>query len=96
MQQVMNWPLRAAVGVGIGSVSEERQRGETTPGQAGPSGGDLVGLGLVIAGAFVLPLLLGIGVDALVHSGPIATVIGLFVGIGAAAYTAVVRFRSFL
>jgi F0F1-type ATP synthase assembly protein I len=45
--------------------------------------------------ALIVPLFLGVGVDLLLHTSPIAVLIGLLVGIGAACYVAVVQFRRF-
>jgi hypothetical protein len=47
----------------------------------GPSGADLAGLGLLLAAAFVVPLVVGSAVDGLLHRGPVFLLIGLFVGI---------------
>jgi F0F1-type ATP synthase assembly protein I len=49
-----------------------------------------------LASSLVLPLLLGIGADALLHSSPIGVVIGLFAGIVAAIALAVAQFKRFL
>ncbi|MBV9100290.1 MAG: hypothetical protein JO198_04515 [Candidatus Dormibacteraeota bacterium] len=46
--------------------------------------------------ALVLPALAGVGLDALLHSSPVGFVIGLAVGITAAAATVVSQFRRFL
>ena len=42
------------------------------------------------------PLLAGIGVDALAHTGPVFLLIGLALGIVLAAVTAFVRFKQLL
>ena len=59
-----------------------------TPGGRGPSGADLAGVGAAIAGAFVIPLVLGIVLDRALHSGPILTLVGLSLGIAAAGQNA--------
>ena len=50
----------------------------------------------MLASALVVPLLIGVGVDALFHSSPIGAVIGLFVGIAASIAVAVGQFRRYL
>jgi F0F1-type ATP synthase assembly protein I len=53
-------------------------------------------MGTSIAVALIVPLLLGVGVDALLHTTPLGVLIGLLVGIAASCYTAYSRFRPFL
>ncbi len=62
----------------------------------GPSRGDLAGLGAMLAGAVVIPMLVGLGVDRLAHSGPVFFLIGLAVGIAAAIFAGYSRFKRFL
>ena len=52
--------------------------------------------GAAIAVALIVPLLLGAGVHALLHTSPIGVLIGLLVGIAASCYTAYSRFRPYL
>jgi F0F1-type ATP synthase assembly protein I len=61
-----------------------------------PSGGELAGLGISIAVAFLVPLLLGVVFDALLHTSPFGVLIGLLVGITASCYTAVARLRPYV
>jgi F0F1-type ATP synthase assembly protein I len=61
-----------------------------------PSGGDYLSLGATLAGAFLVPLVAGIGVDAVARTGPLFLMIGLGLGILGAAATAYVRFKRFL
>jgi F0F1-type ATP synthase assembly protein I len=61
-----------------------------------PSSGDYLSLGGALAGAFLVPLLAGIGVDAAARTGPLFLMIGLGLGILGAAATAYVRFKRFL
>jgi F0F1-type ATP synthase assembly protein I len=61
-----------------------------------PTRGDYAGLGAGLAGAFLVPLLAGIAVDAAAHTGPVFLFIGLGLGIVLAAVTAFVRFKQFL
>jgi F0F1-type ATP synthase assembly protein I len=53
-------------------------------------------MGLSIAVALIVPLLLGVAVDALLHSSPIGVLIGLLVGITASCYTAFAQFRRYV
>lgn len=49
-----------------------------------PSGLELAGLGLYLAVAVLVPLLLGLGADALFHVSPLGLLVGLALGIAAA------------
>jgi hypothetical protein len=51
---------------------------------------------LQIALAFVVPLLVGEGVDLLLHISAIGVLIGLLVGITAGCYVAFVQFKRFI
>jgi F0F1-type ATP synthase assembly protein I len=44
----------------------------------------------------IVPLLLGVGADALFHSSPAGVLLGLLAGIGAACYVAFSRFKRYL
>jgi F0F1-type ATP synthase assembly protein I len=79
--------LTAALSWGFG-VSQAR--GE------GPSGSELLGLGLVLAASVLVPLFAGIGVDALLHSSPIGLLLGLVAGITAASVMVFQRFKRYL
>ena len=68
----------------------------TPGGGRSPSGGELAGVGAGIAGAFIIPLVLGIALDGALHRGPILTLVGLTLGIAAAVAVAYVRFKRFL
>lgn len=66
------------------------------PGAAnGPTGFELMGLGAALAGALLVPLLLGIVASALLGS-PLWVFLGLFVGICAAGYALYKRFKQYL
>jgi len=66
------------------------------PGAAkGPTGFELMGLGALLAGALLVPLVLGFVASALLSS-PLWVFVGLFVGIGAAGFGLYTRFRQFL
>jgi F0F1-type ATP synthase assembly protein I len=49
-----------------------------------------------LCAAVVIPLLVGLGVDGALHSGPAGLVIGLLVGIVAGVAGVYVRFRRYL
>jgi len=46
-----------------------------------PSGLRLVGLGIVLAAAVIIPLVSGLSLDATLHTGPLFFFVGLLVGI---------------
>jgi len=61
-----------------------------------PSGGELPGLGVFLAAAVVLPLLVGAVLDNVIHTAPLLLFAGLVIGIiagGAVVYT---RFKRYL
>jgi len=60
-----------------------------------PSGSELMGLGIAIAVSVLVPMLLGFGVDALLHTSPVGILVGLLAGIGAACYVVISRFRRY-
>jgi hypothetical protein len=49
-----------------------------------------------IAVAFLVPLLLGEGIDLLLHISAIGVLVGLLVGITAGCYVAFVQFKRFI
>jgi F0F1-type ATP synthase assembly protein I len=50
-------------------------------------------MGVSIAVALIVPLLLGVAVDAFLHTSPFGVLIGLLLGITASCYTAFAQFR---
>ena len=58
--------------------------------------GDYLSLSGALAGAFLVPLLAGIGLDSLLRTSPLFLLVGLGLGILGAAATAYVRFKRFL
>jgi F0F1-type ATP synthase assembly protein I len=48
-----------------------------------------------IALGLIVPLLLGEGVDLLLHTSPIGVLLGLLIGITAACYIAFIQFKRF-
>jgi F0F1-type ATP synthase assembly protein I len=87
---------QATFRTGITQVSERSNGNGRRPTPSAPSGSELIGMGVAIAVALIVPLLLGVGVDALAHTGPIGAVVGLFLGIAAACAVAIGRFRRYL
>lgn len=65
-------------------------------GSGGPSGRELLGLGLSISVAVLAPLFAGIGADALLHSSPLGLLVGLALGVAAASATVFQRFKPYL
>ena len=53
-------------------------------------------MGVGIAVALIVPLLLGAGVDALAPQSPLGVLFGLLVGIAASSYTAFAQFRRYI
>jgi F0F1-type ATP synthase assembly protein I len=49
-----------------------------------------------IAVALIVPLLLGVAIDALLHTSPIGVLVGLLAGIVASCYAAFAQFRRYL
>lgn len=60
----------------------------------GPSGAELIGLGVFLAASFVIPIVLGVLLDGALRTSPLFLFVGLAVGILAAVgvvYTRYVR-----
>ena len=51
------------------------------PSSPAPTGADMAGIGIYFAGAVLLPLLAGVGLDSWLHTGPLFVLVGLFVGL---------------
>ena len=62
----------------------------------GPSGMELVGLAFLIAVAFVVPLVGGLAIDGAAHTTPVFLLVGVCVGVIAAAAAVYMRFRRYL
>ena len=75
---------------------QRRARLSSTPRPASRPGASSPGIGVSIAVALIVPLLLGVGVDALLHTSPIGVLIGLLVGITAACYIAFAQFKRYI
>lgn len=65
-------------------------------GSAGPRGSELVGLGVFLAAAFVIPFVAGLLMDSIVHTSPLLLFVGLAVGIAAATAGLYFRLRRYL
>ena len=62
----------------------------------GPTGIELAGLGGMLAGAVIVPMLIGLGIDSVARSRPLFFLIGLGVGVVGAIVTGYSRFKRFL
>jgi F0F1-type ATP synthase assembly protein I len=61
-----------------------------------PSGAQLSGMGILIAAAMIIPLILGYVVDNFLHTSPFGVLIGLVVGITFSCYVAVAQLRPYV
>ena len=57
---------------------------------------ELVGLAFLIAVAFVVPLVGGLAIDGAAHTTPVFLLVGVCVGVIAAAAAVYMRFRKYL
>ncbi|MGA3184325.1 MAG: AtpZ/AtpI family protein [Candidatus Dormibacteria bacterium] len=62
----------------------------------GLSGTELIGLGVFLAAAFVVPLIAGLVIDQLAHTTPAGLLVGLVVGIAAAGFGLRAQMRRYL
>ncbi len=62
----------------------------------GLSGTQLIGLGVFLAAAFVVPLVAGLVIDQVAHTTPVGLLVGLVVGIAAAAFGMRAQMRRYL
>jgi F0F1-type ATP synthase assembly protein I len=58
----------------------------------GPSGTELMGLGVFLAAAFVVPMVLGVVLDGALRTSPLFLFVGLAVGILAAVAVVYARY----
>ncbi len=61
-----------------------------------PTSSDLIGVGVGLAVAFLVPFFAGLGIDAVAHTGPVFLLIGLALGIVSAVAFGFVRFKRFI
>jgi hypothetical protein len=85
-----------AVQQGVGWVSERDGGDEQTSRQRGPSGTELIGLGLLVAAAVLLPMLAGLGIDALLHISPAGLLLGLAAGVAVASFAVYRQYKRYL
>jgi F0F1-type ATP synthase assembly protein I len=71
-------------------------RAAAAPRGRAPSGGELAGLGVFLAAAVVLPLLIGAVLDNMIHTAPLLLFGGLVIGILAGGAVVYSRFRRYL
>ena len=62
----------------------------------GPRGTELLGLGVFLAAAFIVPFVAGPVLDAAVHTSPLFLIAGLVVGIVAGGAVVYTRFKRYL
>ena len=78
------WPL-TVVQQGVGWVSERGGGDEQSSSQRGPTGTELIGLGLLVAASVVLPMLAGLGL-----------LLGLVVGVTIATVSVYRQYKRYL
>jgi len=61
-----------------------------------PSGGELAGLGVLLAAVVILPLLIGAVIDGVAHTAPLLLFAGLLIGIIAGGVVVYTRFKPYL
>ena len=61
-----------------------------------PSGGELAGLGVFLAAAVIVPLLIGAVADNVAHTAPLLLFAGLVIGIVAGGAVVYTRFKRYL
>lgn len=67
-----------------------------TPKPTKPSGAQLTGMGISIAAAMIVPLILGVLVDSFLHTSPFGVLVGLLAGITFSCYVAVAQLRPYV
>ena len=61
-----------------------------------PPGSELIGLGIFVAAAFIIPFVAGLALDAVTHTSPLFLFVGLVLGIAAAAAGLYQRLKRYL
>ena len=59
-------------------------------------GSELIGLGVFLAAAFVIPFVAGLALDAVTHTSPLFLFVGLVLGIAAATAGLYQRLKRYL
>ena len=62
----------------------------------GPTGNEMAGLGMTLAGIVVGVMLVGLGIDSVARTGPLFFLIGLGLGVLGAIVVAYTRFKRYL
>jgi F0F1-type ATP synthase assembly protein I len=62
----------------------------------GPTGSELAGLGAVLAGTVIVPMLIGLGIDSVARTGPLFFLLGLALGVLGGIFAAYTRFKRYL
>ena len=60
-----------------------------------PTGADMAGIGIFFAGAVLLPLLAGVGLDKVFNTAPVFVLVGLVVGLVLGSVGLWFRIREF-
>ena len=67
-----------------------------TPRGRAPSGGELAGLSIYLAAVVVIPMVAGLVLDNVLHTGPLLFFVGLLIGIVAGIAVVITRVRQYL
>jgi F0F1-type ATP synthase assembly protein I len=70
--------------------------GDRGTGGQGPSGMELLGLAVLLAAVFVVPLIVGLVIDGAAHTTPVFLLVGILVGVIGATATVYTRFKRYL
>ena len=62
---------------------------------SGPTGADMAGIGMYFAGAVLVPLLAGVGLDHWFNTAPLFVLVGLFIGLAAGGAAVWLKIREF-
>ena len=89
-------PLAAVQLQRVGWVSERGGGSEKRSSERGPTGAELIGLGLMVAISVLLPMGAGLALDAAVHTSPIGLLIGLVAGVAAAVFVVFREYKRYL
>jgi hypothetical protein len=100
---VLARPSEAGLGFGLavtpsGCLPKGASRHAVVPSdrERGLSGTELIGLGVFLAAAFVVPLIAGLVIDQVAHISPVGLLAGLVIGIAAAAFGLRAQMRRYL
>ncbi|TMD71004.1 MAG: AtpZ/AtpI family protein [Chloroflexi bacterium] len=88
-------PRRGCAAFSAYLVLSRIRRGMTPTSGSGPTGSDLAGIGFYMAAAVLIPLFAGVALDRWWHTAPLFVLVGLFVGLAAAAAGIWMKVRDF-